>query len=179
MLLSNTNISNIVFIENEDINRDSSGGVMSYIINLSSYFMSQGLATVLIGSGKSIVEDKLNGKFSKYFSISENPAVNNLKFLVKLLKTNQLKNINRNDIIHVQRPEMVIPLAIRKRNKIICTLHGGQDIAVLKKKGRIMAFFYSILQYISFVMVDELIVVDKKNQNRYIQKYPWIKKKSV
>jgi len=172
-----SNHQNVVFIENEDVNRDSSGGVMSYIINLSSYFQSQGSTTILIGSGKTRVGDKLIGKFSKYFSIAENPAVNNLKFLVKLFKTNQLKNINKNDIIHVQRSEMVIPLAIRKRNRIICTLHGGQDLAVLKKKGRIMAFFYSILQYISFVLVDQLIVVDKKNYKRYIQKYPWIKKK--
>ncbi len=176
MPLSNKN-SNIIFIENEDINRDSSGGVMSYIINLSSYFMSIGLSTTLIGSGKALGDNKSNCKFSKYFSISENPAVNNLKFLIKLFKTSQLKNINKNDIIHVQRPEMVIPLALRKQNKIICTLHGGQDLAVLKKKGRVIAFFYSILQYIAFVMVDELIVVDKKNHERYIQKYSWIKKK--
>ena len=44
--------------------------------------------------------------------------------------SSKLTNINKNDIIHVQRPEMVIPIFFRKRNKIVCTLHGGQDIAV-------------------------------------------------
>tara|TARA_Y100001958_G_C21035592_1_gene407024 strand:+ start:68 stop:595 length:528 start_codon:yes stop_codon:yes gene_type:complete len=86
-------------------------------------------------------------------------------------------NIDKNDIIHVQRPEMVIPIFFRKRNKIVCTLHGGQDIAINKKKGRVMAFIYSILQFISFLMVDKLIVVDQKNLNRYVKKYSWIKDK--
>lgn len=169
--------TNIVFIENEDINRDSSGGVMSYIVNLSSYYIDNGIKTVLIGNGKSIINNKQKTKFSRYFSISKSPTLNNLKFLVNLFRTNQLKNIKKNDIIHVQRPEMIIPLALRKRNKVICTLHGGQDLAVLKKKGKLMAFFYSILQFIAFIMVDELIVVDKNNLERYIKKYPWVKKK--
>jgi len=167
----------IVFIENEDINRDSSGGVMSYIINLSSYFRSQDYKTSLIGSGKTKSENISKNKFSEYYSISDSSELNNLKFLLKLFRTNQLRQINKDDVIHVQRAEMVIPLSLRKRNKIICTLHGGQDLAVLKKKGRFMAFFYSILQYISFIMVDELIVVDKKNLERYIEKHPWIKNK--
>lgn len=173
----NSSLTQIIFIENEDINRDSSGGVMSYILNLSSYFITQGFKTVLIGSGKINLDKKLNIKFSNYYSISKNPTLNNLKFLINLFITNKLKKINKNDIIHVQRPEMVIPIALRKRNKIVCTLHGGQDLAVLKKKGKLMAFFYLILQFLAFKMVDELIVVDKKNLDRYIKKYPWIRDK--
>ncbi len=174
---SNRSLAQIVFIENENINRDSSGGVMSYILNLSSYFITQGFKTILIGSGKLNPDKKLNVKFSNYYSISENQALSNLKFLIKLFKTNKLNRINKKDIIHVQRAEMVIPIALRKRNKIICTLHGGQDLAVLKKKGKLMAFFYLILQYFAFKMVDKLIVVDKKNLDRYIKKYPWIRDK--
>ena len=173
----NNSTSKIIFIENEDISRDSSGGVMSYILNLSSYFLEKKLKTILVGSGKAKPKINIDKKFSKYYSISDKPAVNNFKFLIHLFFTKKLKTIDKNDIIHVQRAEMVIPIALRKQNKIVCTLHGGQDLAVLKKKGKLMAFFYSILQYISFVLVDELIVVDKKNLERYLNKYPWIKDK--
>jgi len=169
--------SKIIFIENEDLSRNSSGGVMSYILNLSSYFVKEGFRTVLVGSGDTTDEAFLNNKFSEFFSISHKSSLNNLNFFLKLFKTDILKRINKGDVIHVHRPEMVIPLAIRKRNKIICTLHGGQDMAVFKKKGKMIGFFYSILQFISFLLVDQLIVVDKKNLKRYLKKYSWIKKK--
>ena len=177
MTLPNKNLSRIVFIENEDLTRDSSGGVMSYLINLSKYFMDIGMETVLFGSGSIENTSKPTKKFSKFHSISKNPSISNFKFFLKLLTTGQLKYVDKGDILHVQRAEMVIPLALRKRNKIICTLHGGQDLAVLKKKGKFMGFIYLMLQFLAFKLVDELIVVDAKNKNRYVKKYPWIEKK--
>lgn len=168
----------VVFVENEDVNRDSSGGIMSYILNLSNYIINKGGETALIGTGDVISNnEKSTNRFSSFYSISNSSSISNFKFLIKLFMSSKLTNINKNDIIHVQRPEMVIPIFFRKRNKIVCTLHGGQDIAVKKKKGRVIAFIYSILQFISFLMVDQIIVVDRKNLNRYVKKYPWIKKK--
>lgn len=169
--------SKIIFIENEDITRDSSGGVMSYILNLSKYFISNNFNTVLIGSGQVNDVNVSNKRFSEFYSISSNASINNLKFFLKLFSTKALKNIDKNDVIHVQRPEMVIPLSLRTKNKIVCTLHGGQDIAVRKKKGKLIGSIYNILQNLSFLLVDQLIVVDGKNLNRYITKYPKIKNK--
>ena len=167
----------VVFVENEDINRDSSGGIMSYILNLSSYIRNKGWSTALIGTGDvDSNNNKSKNRFSFFFSIS-NSSISNFTFFIKLFISSRLMNIDKNDIIHVQRPEMAIPIFFRKRNKIVCTLHGGQDIAINKKKGRVMAFIYSILQFISFLMVDKLIVVDQKNLNRYVKKYSWIKDK--
>ncbi|MEZ4840434.1 MAG: glycosyltransferase family 4 protein [Flavobacteriaceae bacterium] len=176
MNLLNNNDARIVFVENEDLGRNSSGGVMSYLINLSNFLRHKHIRTILVGSGK--VEGKKNDdQFSEFYSISKTPSIGNFSFFKKLFFTDGINFIAKNDIIHVQRPEMVIPLAIRKRNKIICTLHGGQDLAVLKKKGRVMALFYKMLQHISFRLVDQLIAVDKKNLDRYVQNYPWIKSK--
>ena len=166
----------IVFIENEDLNRDSSGGIMSYLLNLAHYIRDENGESVLIGSG--IVDlKKESNTFSHVYSISNDSTISNLKFFKKLFISSKLKHIDKGDVIHVQRPEMVIPLFLRKRNRIICTLHGAQDLAVLKKKGKVRGFLYSILQVISFFLVDQLIVVDKNNHDRYIKKYPWIKRK--
>lgn len=170
-------LTRIIFIENEDIARDSSGGVMSYLINLSKYFMNKGIETVLFGSGSLENVNISNKKFSIFFSISKNASISNFKYFLKLLTTQELKYINEGDVLHVQRAEMVIPLVLRKRNKITCTLHGGQDLAVLKKKGKLVGFIYLILQFLAFKWVDELIVVDKNNRDRYVKKYPWIEKK--
>ncbi len=168
---------NINFIENEDISRDSSGGVMSYLINLSSFFVSQGFKTTLYGDGP--INDKLETgrSFSEFHSISGKPTSSNFMFFLRLFRSSRIANIESTGIIHVQRPEMVIPLKIRKKNRIICTLHGGQDLAVRKKKGVLFGLFYSVLQFISFVLVDELIAVDQSNLNRYIKKHPWIRHK--
>ncbi|MET2984889.1 glycosyltransferase family 4 protein [Aureibaculum conchae] len=169
--------SYIVFIENEDITRDSSGGVMSYILNLSKYFIENDRKTVLIGCGSLKGTDAQSKIFSEFYSIAKKSSLGNFKFFLKLFTTKTLKKIKKGDIVHVQRPEMVIPLALRKRNKIICTLHGGQDIAVIKKKGKVMGSFYAFLQYFAFKLADRLIAVDQKNLDRYVKKYPWIKHK--
>jgi glycosyltransferase involved in cell wall biosynthesis len=168
----------VVFIENEDVNRDSSGGIMSYILNLSNYLRNKGWKTALIGTGNNVFNhQKTTNRFSCFFSISISSSISNFKFFIKLFTSSEIISIDKNDIVHVQRPEMVIPIFLRKRNKIVCTLHGGQDIAVKKKKGWIISFVYSILQFVSFLMVDQIIVVDRKNLNRYVKKYSWIKKK--
>jgi len=70
----------IIFIENEDLTRDSSGGVMSYLINLSKYFMNRGIDTVLYGSGSINNTLQPNRKFSKFYSISKNASISNFKF---------------------------------------------------------------------------------------------------
>ena len=167
----------IIFVENEDLDRNSSGGVMSYLINLSKYIRENNGENVLIGSGI-VNSEKRDNRFSRFYSISKDSNISNFKFFIKLFTSSELKYIYKDDIIHVQRSEMVIPLFFRKRNRIICTLHGGQDLAVLKKKGRLAAFFYSILQFLSFVLADQLIVVDERNLVRYLKKYPWIKYKT-
>lgn len=176
MILPKT-LPRIIFIENENLSRDSSGGVMSYMVNLSKYFMNSGFETILFGSGSIENKSLSNNKFSKFYSISKKSSISNFNFFLKLLTTKVIEHTKNEDILHVQRAEMVIPLAIRKKNKIVCTLHGSQDLAVLNKKGRLMSFVYLILQFLSFKLVDELIVVDKKNMERYIKKYPWIRNK--
>ena len=168
----------VVFIENEDINRDSSGGIVSYILNLSKYIRDKGGETVLIGAGNAVVDsENTKTRFTSFSAISNSFGISNFNFFIKLFISRKLGDIKKNDIVHVQRPEMVIPVYFRKRNKIVCTLHGGQDLAVKKKKGWVMFAIYSILQAISFLIVNQIIVVDRKNLNRYTRNYPWIKNK--
>ena len=167
---------NIVFIENENINRNSSGGIMSYIINLSTWLRDQEITSHFIACGtKTNFKENL---FSSFDSLNDDDqTISNFRFFFKLLTTNKLKSLNSNDIIHVQRPEMVLPLKLRLKNKIICTLHGGQDLAIKKKKGHFYYLFYFIIQSISFLVVSQIIVVDETNLSRYKKIYPWLKHK--
>lgn len=166
----------IYFIENENVNRCSSGGIMTYLLNLSNYLKHRKVNTTLVACGM-MPYNNINTNFSNFISISKRTSISNWRFFFKLLFTKKINGINKHDIIHVQRPEMILPIALRKNNKIVCTLHGGQDLAIKLKKGKILGCIYSIIQTISFLFVDYLITVDNNNKERYTKKYPWIKKK--
>lgn len=161
----------VVFIENEDINRNSSGGVLTYINNLINYCDKQKIQSIFFASGK------LNKEEKHFVSLANDNRQSNFMFFLNLFKSPEIKRIVRNDIVHVQRSEMVIPLWFRTKSKIVCTLHGGQDRAVLKKKGILPWIVYFNLQTIGFFLADYLIAVDEKNKERYCKYYPWIKKK--
>lgn len=161
----------IIYLENEDINTNSSGGILTYINNLINYCGKQNIQSVFFANGNLINENK------HFVSLANDNLQSNFKFFLNLFKSPEIKRIRKIDIVHVQRSEMVIPLWFRTKSKIVCTLHGGQDRAVFKKKGIILWLVYFVLQTIGFFLADYLIAVDEKNKERYCKYYPWIKKK--
>ena len=167
-------IRKIRFIENENPARNSSGGIITYIINLTRYYKDIGAVVRLIGVGSSNLNQL---RLFEFHSISEKNKINNSRFFILLFFSNVIKKINSDEIIHVQRPEMVIPLKLRTKNKIVCTLHGGQDIAVFLKRSPLFGIIYSLLLLLGFYFADHLICVDKRNYMRYLKKYPWIRGK--
>lgn len=169
---------NIYFIENENPSRNSSGGVMSYLINLSHFLIKYKVNTTLIGSGE--LKDKNMKLFSNFMSVSKQQELSNPKFLLHLFKKSF--NFEKGSIIHAQRPDMLVPLIYtgkKKRCKLVCSLHGSHDIAVFDKKGYLHGIFYTLFQTISFIFADKLIAVDEKSKQHFIKKYPWIKKKII
>lgn len=159
----------IIYIENEDINSNFSGGITTYLFNLIKYCNENNLESYLFINGQS---DKSN-----FVSLADNNAKNNLRFFLDLFKNPKIKLLKETDIAHVQRSEMVIPLWFRTKAKIVCTLHGGQDKAVFVKKGIFQWLLYFVLQTIGFLLADYLIAVDSNNKRRYCKYYPWIKNK--
>lgn len=165
----------ILFLENENPHKDSSGGIMTYLINLSKFLRSQNYNTILCGTGKL---SKKKSSFSSFINISKKDSCSNFRYILSLfLKINFLK-LNSSSIIHAQRPDMLVPAIIFKSKcKLICSLHGAHDIAVYDKKGKIAGFIYSFLQKFSFKHTDSLIAVDQSTADYYKTKYPFIKKK--
>lgn len=169
----------IFFIENENPARDSSGGIMSYLVNLSKYLIKEKIETILIGNGN-YSEAPSNRLFSKFISVSKNEDISNYRYLFNLCKKNVQSVFEKNAIIHIQRPDMVIPLILKsvvQKNVIICSLHGAHDIGVYDKKGLLQGVIYFLLQFIAFVFVDLLIAVDEGTKQHYIKKFSWLEKK--
>jgi glycosyltransferase involved in cell wall biosynthesis len=167
----------IYFLENENPNKDSSGGIMSYLINLSKVLIKKEHITILCGSGtnKRKVES-----FSEFINISKKDNPSNLRYIISLFFKIKFLKIDRSSIIHAQRPDMLLPaILFKSKCKLVCSLHGAHDIAVYDKKGFISGLIYTTLQSLSFSYVDLLIAVDRNTANYYIEKYPFIKNKLV
>ena len=164
----------IIFVENENINRTSSGGIMSYLINMSKSLIKKNYKTVLVGSGFKNVKSEY---FSLTYSISNHFIKNNFTFFFKLFFSKFNHLISEEDIFHIQRLEMSLPISFRFSNKIICTVHGSQIKSVNAKKGFFSKLFFSIVHYFSLMVVNKIIFVDIDNFNFYKKNYPWIKHK--
>lgn len=165
----------IIYIENENVNRNSSGGIMTYILNLSNSLKNNGLKTVLIGSG--FKNNLKSDNFNYIFSINKNYINNNFIFFINLFFSKFNFLVDKDDIIHVQRLEMSIPIFLRFSNKIVCTIHGNQNNAIKSKKNFFKLFIFKILELLSCLILKKIILVDKKNFDNYVAKFPFLSHK--
>ena len=167
----------IYIIENEDPLRNSSGGVMTYIINLSKYFTSLSFKPILLAAGppgdqhqeNALPFDNLRVSFSQ---------ISNIKYLLLLFYHWKKIPNKSNSIIHCQRADYMLPFILfRRKAKLICTLHGMRDFGFAFKKGRFLGIIYSAISALCLKKADQVIVVDQNSYNAYLKKYPWLGKK--
>jgi len=149
----------VYFCENEDITRNSSGGVMTYLMNLEKSLRQKGIEAFWVAIGKASV--------SNLISLSETP-VTNLKYLRLLVSKHRLIPDREDCIIHCQRPDYLIPfLLMRVKNKLVCTLHGRKDLSLTLKKGKLIGIIFRLLVRFALKKADMLISVDAKSTQFY------------
>jgi len=167
----------VYFVENESPNRDSSGGIMTYVINLSSFLMPKGFSTILLGTDEGVKPYEKHD-FSEFINVCRQADVTNVKYIRSLFKAIPNLKFDEETIVHAQRPDMLFPFIFKgKLKNSICTLHGAHDLAVFDKKGKLYGIIYTLLQQIAFRKVTRLIAVDKHTAEHYIKKYPFVKDK--
>lgn len=171
----------VVFVEFEDPRIDSSGGIMSYLKNLSQYLKQNGVKTHLLGVdiGRDSRDFNIeNSPFYKFVPVMKTTRGTNVSFIFHLLLKIPFLEIPKSTIIHSQRPDTLFPFLIFNRNNPkICTLHGTHDKAVYHKKGFIFGKIYDVLQYLSFKRTSVLIAVDTGTKDHYTKRFPWLKNK--
>ncbi len=71
----------VYFIDNENPFRDSSGGIMSYIVNLSEFLEQKQIKSSLIGSGykDGFKLSNRNVAFSEYIPVTKENNISNLR----------------------------------------------------------------------------------------------------
>jgi glycosyltransferase involved in cell wall biosynthesis len=166
----------VYFVENENPRRNSSGGIMSYLMMLSRHLQKKGVRTVLLGTGEPLPEG--SRPFSDFMPVVSREVVSNARYLRALWKAVFRLKAAPPSIVHAQRPDMLVPFILRKKDfLLVCTLHGAHDLAVLDKKGAFLGWIYGRLQRLSFRQAHWLIAVDKNTRNHYLGKYPWLREK--
>jgi glycosyltransferase involved in cell wall biosynthesis len=170
----------ILFVEREDPTVDTSGGIISYLNELSQYLVQRNITTYLLGidTHRHDSEKKRDCSFSKCIPLVRRRHVNNVMYLLSLFLKIKFFDITDSTIIHAQRPDMLVPFVLfYRRNPKVCTLHGTHDISVYHKKGVSYGKIYEFLQRISFKKASTLLAVDYRTREYYIEKYPWIRNK--
>jgi glycosyltransferase involved in cell wall biosynthesis len=158
-------IYNILFLENEFIGRNSSGGVMTYMNNLTSYYQSQGLEYRWL----TCMDDSSNAY--GIMKIANRP-ISNVSYVLRLFVWAVKNKIDKNTIIHSNRADYLLPFIIFHRKTLkVCTVHGMHDFCFSMKKGKFLGFIYNLVYGFCIKNSHRVISVDEGTTKKYIQKY--------
>jgi glycosyltransferase involved in cell wall biosynthesis len=84
--------------------------------------------------------------------------------------------VSEETIIHVQRPDHLLPFKfVKRKNPIVCTIHGNNLKSILKRKGRGYSGMYGLLEKVSIGRADKVLFVDSRTQESYLKKYPFLR----
>jgi len=103
-----------------------------------------------------------------------------IDFLINLFLKIPGLGIPKSSIIHVHRPDFVLPFLIYNRNNPkVCTMHGIPNIGIRTRKNVLIWSIYNLLEIITIKRCDILIMVDQRTRDYYIKKYPHITDKTT
>lgn len=154
------------------------GGIRTYILNLLSSMKKSGIEITLIGisCGKIIKSNEF-----KFIPIAIGKKVSSFEFLLKLFIKACYLPISKDSIIHVQRPEDLLPFYIfYPNNPRVCTIHGKRsEKEISDKHGKIIAILTEMLAEFGLKHADKNIVIDERTRNLLIARNPGIENKIV
>lgn len=150
------------------------GGSEAYTSNLLNFFVKNGFDVKLIG-----VSDSLKATASSeytFISLVNKSKINSFNFQIYLFISNLFFRLPNESIIHVQRPDFLLPFILfQPLNPKICTLHGRILESVRLKKSPLIAYIYQAIESWCLRRADQIIAVDESTKNFYEKQYPEIK----
>jgi glycosyltransferase involved in cell wall biosynthesis len=156
-------------------------GIGVYIDELTSELLKQNAHVVQVtGSGASAdtISSKtgnndLDKRDVRVITTSRKTSRSNLGFILKLTFKMPFIKLNKNSIIHAQRPELLLPFIwFKSKNPRVCTLHGSSYKGVALKHSSLYSSFYKKLERYCLMRAEKIIAVDKATLDEYKERYP-------
>lgn len=147
----------------------SAGGTRSYVESLSRYLERSGIAHMMITAGHDlrISENRCTLPVKRYGSTS--------RWLASLVTNLRSVSIPEDSIVHVQRPDDVVPIILSGfRGARVCTLHGNPRAAMKESHNSAVFAGYVAMEHSVLPLVDSLIFVDSGAEREYLRWYPWL-----
>jgi len=165
----------IIMVLNSDFKRHTQGGVENFAKDLTTALRGKGLDVRPVG----ILLDGRNEDKNEY-GIARG-RVSNYRFLFKLVRLAIRLRKQQRLVIHVQRPDHLVPFALlsKKKKMLVCTIHGPQRKAILENKGKLISTIYNALENVGFRLADRIVFTDSKTRDWYFHLLPWLREKSV
>lgn len=158
---------NVTLVSGVDPTGTQAGGTRTYVLGLAERLHARGVSVSLVARDG----DSAKVPGVGYVRIRSGPS--SVNFLLRLAASAPGLPIPADSIIHVQRPDDLVPFTLAKRrNPAVCTLHGIPAIAVRRRRGRSMGAMYRSLESIGLRRVDRLIAVNGSTARWYASRYP-------
>jgi L-malate glycosyltransferase len=151
------------------------GGTETYVMNLINSVANCNTEITLVGISQNGNQTQHNFNF---VPIIKNIQISNYKFLSTLLLKVPFLRIPKSAVIHVQRPDMMLPFIVyNKNNTKICTLHGLPAKGIFLKRGVFVGKIYLLMEKYCLKHTDVLIAVSEATKSTYLIEYPWLEGK--
>jgi glycosyltransferase involved in cell wall biosynthesis len=159
----------VTLVSGIDPHAARAGGTRSYVLGLAERLRGRNVTVSLVA--RDGATSPLVGV--DYRGIRSGPS--SARFLLRLFASAPGLPIPRDSIIHVQRPDDLVPFAFAKRrNPKVCTLHGIPALAIPRRKGAGYGALYGILERMGLRRTDRVIAVDAGTARWYAARYPWL-----
>lgn len=151
------------------------GGIETYVMNLINSFANCNIEVTMVGFSQNENKNQQNYNF---IPIVKNKKISNYQFLTALLMKLPFLRIPQSSIIHVQRPDMILPFIIyNKKNMKVCTIHGLHSNGIFLKKGITIGKMYLLIEKYCLKHIDVVIAVSEETKSAYLKRYPWLEGK--
>jgi L-malate glycosyltransferase len=152
------------------------GGSETYSRNLLNYLLSAGVGVTLLGVCYAKIP--IANKDLTFIPLLRKNHLTGYHYFLRLMTKVPTMSIPTSTVIHVQRPEYMLPFIIfHPRNPKILTLHGPIVKGVEQKSSRMVSQIYKWVETFVLNKSNLIIAVDKSTRDVYLRQHPRIASK--
>ena len=159
----------VILVAGVHPSRPRASGVRAYVRNIARGLHERGYEVHLVGVGP---RERL--AYGEFHTLTSRIPISQYEFAWRLVLWLKNRPPLSGAIIHVQRPDDLIPFLVRTRDcGYICTLHGEpfRGVNLRRPFGK---FLYAGAERFALAKATRVISVSKTGLESYLHRYPWL-----